>query len=126
MQAKHADQLILIVDDEDVLVEMLCEVLLESGYRVLTARNGRVALELIQQQRPSLILSDAMMPGMSGMELYERLQVQPRYQGIPFLLMSAVAYPQARLRYQAVPFISKPFDLITLLDMVEQMLESAR
>lgn len=108
---------VLIVDDEVVFREVLSTVLREEGYVVRTAADGQAALRLIDEERPDLIISDVMMPQVSGMELLRRLR--DAGQQIPVILMSA------GYRQQPVPeahFVAKPFDFDELIPLVRQLL----
>jgi two-component system chemotaxis response regulator CheY len=82
---------ILVVDDEpDVrfLLKMLFEA---AGHRIIQAHHGAVALELLRESRPDLIVTDVMMPVVDGPELIERLRADPATADIPILVLSAHA-----------------------------------
>lgn len=83
-----ADELILIVEDVDLLREGLREILTLEGFSVLTARNGKEALERMQQ-RPDLIVSDITMPVMNGYDFYNAVRAHPEWVAIPFIFLSA-------------------------------------
>ncbi|HEU5327840.1 MAG TPA: response regulator [Thermomicrobiales bacterium] len=109
---------ILVVDDEPALVDVLLAVLALEGYQVRGAPDGLVALALVAQARPDLLVTDQHMPRLGGVTLITRLQAAPDL-GIPAILMSAGAPP-------ALPplttFLPKPFDLDHLLDVVATLL----
>ncbi len=69
---------ILVVDDDDNLRELLAIVLSQDGRVVDTARDGIEALELLNQNRYDLIISDLRMPGLNGLALYEALRATPQ------------------------------------------------
>jgi CheY-like chemotaxis protein len=108
---------VLVVDDERPVRELLAMLLEEFGYTVLRAAHGRQALELVAGQRPDLVISDVMMPLLSGVELCRRLKSDPQSAGIPVILMST-AGPHVAKDSGADAFISKPFDLATLETLV--------
>ena len=63
---------ILVVDDEEMMIKLITKVLSEK-YEVLTASSGEEAIKIFEESKPDLILSDLLMPGMSGFEMHERL-----------------------------------------------------
>ncbi len=117
---------VLIVEDEVSIVELLCDLFADAGYRVVTARDGREALERLAAERPALVLSDIMMPRLDGIGLCHQMQADPAYHAIPLVFMSAA--PRARpidgCRYAA--FVAKPFDVDQVLDTVARVLANPR
>ncbi|MHB1845176.1 MAG: response regulator [Deltaproteobacteria bacterium] len=116
---------VLVVDDDQDILEAT-ELLLQSeGYRVLTARDGREALErLAQGPRPAVILLDLMMPGMNGFEFYERLR---RLGGpearLPVIVISATREAGRHAReLGAEDCLAKPYELQDLLDKIARQL----
>lgn len=106
---------ILVADDEVPIVELLADLLEEAGYRVVFAYNGADALNLIEREPPSLLITDNMMPRLSGLQLIERLRGDGK-PPFPIILMSAV-HPE-RLP-PAIAFVPKPFDLDRLLNLID-------
>jgi len=118
---------ILVVDDEFGIGELLEAVLLDDGHRVITAMNGRHALERIAEARPDLVISDLMMPVMDGGALRQALLNNPDLCAIPFILMCAV--PEAGIsgriaQYDA--FLRKPFKLAEISRLVADLLQRGR
>ena len=101
---------ILIVDDEEPVRDFLAQLLADAGHRTLQAIHGNQALELVENERPDLVVSDIMMPVLNGAELCRRLKAGTATNAIPVILMSA-AGPQAADGTGADAFIAKPFDL---------------
>jgi CheY-like chemotaxis protein len=85
----RSDAYVLIVEDEDAIRELMVTVLTKDGWKVREAQNGRVALEVIQQQTPALVLLDLMMPEMDGFEFIETLRAQPWGADIPVIVVTA-------------------------------------
>jgi len=109
---------LLLVDDSVSVRLMLHQGLSREGYRVQTAENGRIALQMLDITRPDLILSDVYMPEMNGLELCETLHADPRYAGIPFVVMSTendAENMKKMMQLGAAAFIIKPFNLEQLL-----------
>lgn len=113
---------VLVVDDEAYIVEFLCLLLEEEGYRVLRASDGRQAWDVARQARPDLVISDVMMPGMTGLQLLDRLRSSTDLATTPVILMSAV--PRS-LETPGVSFVPKPFDIDQMLDLVSGELTAA-
>jgi CheY-like chemotaxis protein len=127
---RHSRPGALIVDDDAAIRETLAHLVEEGGYDVLTAHNGLLALKILQTStRPLVALLDAMMPGMSGMEVVNRVAADGRLaHRHACILMTAnpEALPLAlvqRLKHLSVPVIAKPFDLDTLLALIERAAE---
>lgn len=109
---------ILVVDDEYDLLQTICATLELGGYHPVPAGNGRKALEMIGQQRPDLVLTDVMMPYMSGYDLVAAIRELPECEDLPTVLMSAIDPAQhPRGRWDQV--LAKPFTLDKLLATVE-------
>lgn len=113
---------VVIADDEANLVDLLALVLEDEGYRVGRAYDGLQAWDLAQRRRPDLVITDVMMPGLSGMELVERLRRGEGDSGPPVIVMSAVSSDQPA---PPARFIPKPFDLDRLIDLVDHLVATA-
>ncbi len=111
---------VLIVDDEDLLLTMGETILSDYGYKVVTANNGQRALEIILADTPpvDLLLTDLIMPGMSGRELVERLHDLPFRPRI--LCTSGYAWPASQIG--EANYLQKPFTAQDLLRKVKQAL----
>jgi PAS domain S-box-containing protein len=125
-ELRGGDETILVVEDEDVVRMLACRGLRELGYTVLESRHGREALDLVETGRPSidLVISDVVMPELSGRELGARLAVlQP---ALPVLYMSGYTgedVVQRGLLEPGVPFQQKPFTPEGLARKVRDMLD---
>ena len=80
---------LLIVEDDPALRVALLDLLSMQGHQVRSADSGLAALPIIEAGRPELIVSDLLMPGMTGTELLEAVRDRPDWNGIPFLFVSA-------------------------------------
>lgn len=111
--------LVLVVDDEPAVLEVLGEVLLDLGHEVLKAYDGQEALELARARKPDLIVTDHMMPRLSGAELCRALREDPGLKEVPAILLSAAlssGIPEAQA------FLAKPFELSAFESLVERLL----
>lgn len=110
---------ILIVDDEEFIVDLLATLLEDEHYRVLRAYDGAQALLVVQRERPALIITDIMMPRMSGTELAAKLRAREESEATPIILMSAVRNP---LTVPNTIYLPKPFDIEHVLELVTLLL----
>jgi two-component system NtrC family response regulator len=118
---------ILVVDDDDNLRWVLQTQLEQMGYVVSTAADAAAALEAIEADPPSLVLTDLKMPGMSGMELLE--QIRREYSEIPVVMMTAFGTIQSAvqaMRAGAYDYLTKPIDYDELGISVGRVLEHFR
>jgi len=111
---------ILVVDD-DSSMRFLLKMLFESaGYEVVEAQHGAAALERLKEARPSLVVTDLMMPVMDGIQLIERLRSDPETQSIPILAMTAQL---AEVAEPADAVQRKPFDPDRFLEIARRLAE---
>lgn len=114
---------ILLVEDDDDIRDDLAELLMDEGYRVVTATNGQEAWEELQAigSDPCVILLDLMMPVMSGWDFRQRQLSDPRVARVPVVVMTGVtdAREEAQ-RLQAIACIEKPLDLERLFDALQR------
>lgn len=90
-QKNHLDSKVLIVDDMASTRGLIKDMLRELGFtNVSMARNGREALQKVQDENADLVISDQLMDDMTGTELLEALRKDPRLADIPFIMVSAV------------------------------------
>ncbi|MEB3231812.1 MAG: GAF domain-containing protein, partial [Leptolyngbyaceae bacterium] len=116
---------ILVVDDNPDLRSYVSSILKQAGYQVSTARHGLEGLELIQLRQPNLILTDLMMPHVSGLELIQRVRQTDAIKGIPIILVTAKADEDTRIEGAekgADAYLSKPFNHRELLAEVRNLL----
>jgi CheY-like chemotaxis protein len=109
---------ILVVEDNDDVRDMMAVSLQLEGHRVVTARNGQHALEVLDRgPRPCLILLDLMMPVMDGWEFQRRVAERPEFREIPIVVVSAAGGDLLR-QIRSAAFLPKPIDLDRLLNVV--------
>jgi DNA-binding response OmpR family regulator len=119
---------ILIVDDEAhirMLIEQTLEELEDEGVEFLTAENGEIALEIIQEENPELVFLDVMMPKMNGMEVCRRVKKELEMDKVFIILLTAKgqeADRQKGLDVGADVYMTKPFDPEVLLTRAKEVL----
>ena len=104
---------VLVVDDAPANVALLQQMLSREGYDVLTASNGRDALQIVHQHRPDIVLSDVVMPGGDGLSLCRALKADPSTRLLPVILLTSLEGRDERLTgidAGADDFLRKPFD----------------
>ena len=116
-----AQKSVLIVEDDagigDLLLYLLSQ---ETPYKVALAINGFQALDDIQQMTPSLFMLDYHLPGMTGIELADRLREMEAFKHVPIIIMSA-RLPIQDIEQRNLLGMSKPFDLALLLETVKKL-----
>jgi CheY-like chemotaxis protein len=118
--------MILICDDEPNLRELM-RLSLEPGpdYRIVEAGDGAEAIEVVETDRPDLVLLDMMMPGVGGIAVLEHLRSRPEHFETPVVVVSAFASPadlNRAIEAGATRFVKKPFDPDALRSLVEELL----
>jgi len=118
---------LLVVGDIPDILNLLDTTLKFKGYRVVTARDGQEALDIIQREPPALIVTDILMPKIDGFNLVHKLRIDPETRKIPVIFLSAT-YVAPEDKAFAVDigvthFIEKPVDLDEFLPLVAQLLE---
>jgi len=115
---------ILIAEDDDSLRLLYEEELKAEGYEVLSARNGREAIQQLDETRPDLILLDIVMPVMDGMEALGRILRKDRR--IPIILNTSYsAYREDFMSWAADAYVTKSSDLTELKAKIRELLEKA-
>lgn len=116
---------ILLVEDSPTQAMMIAHALEEKGYRVCRSSNGHDALAAAKTSAPDLIISDVMMPGMTGHELCSAIKSDPALREIPFILLTALDTPMdviQALQASADRYLIKSGDLAPLLAAVHELL----
>ena len=117
---------ILVVDDDEAILRTLEAVLMDEGYRVLAASDGAVALDLVRQQRPGLILLDMKMPVMDGWGFARAYRAEPGPHAPILVLTAAVNAQQRAADIGAQAYLAKPFDIDDLLAVINDILTGAK
>jgi DNA-binding response OmpR family regulator len=120
-------QLVLVVDDEEEIRKLLRRLLSQKGYRVVEADRGLLALRLVKEHVPDLIILDAMLPELHGFDIARRIKGSAKYGHIPVVMVSAV-YRGWRIaedlkdNYGVEAYIEKPFRIAEVLETVGKLL----
>ncbi len=122
---------ILVVDDDPDILDGVLAVLESQPYRVQTARDGKRCLEMIQLERPDLLILDLLMPRMDGFAVIRELRESPQYEDFPIMVLTTVVEDASRRRYEletgmgmdVQEYIQKPVLPGELLRRVKRLLE---
>lgn len=117
---------IMIVDDEPFVIRMLKDKFENAGLTVVSAANGREAVDLARTEKPHLIIIDWMMPEMNGIDACETIRADPDHAKTPVIMLTAKGQEVDEQRGKKVGcnyYITKPFSPRMLLRLVQDCLE---
>lgn len=118
--------LIVIAEDEFLVADVLAMMLEDAGYEVISAAHGKAALALVQEKRPSLLITDFMMPLMTGLELAQAMRADSELSHIPIILVSGAQGSIGRANpdvFDAV--LDKPYNEQKLIAAVNALLSKS-
>ena len=114
-----ADKTILIVDDDDIIIRMLSNIL-SKEYNIVSASSGEAAIEMFDQVKPDIIISDYMMPKMNGFEMMDKLR--SKYGDNTYAIFMTANEQEETVfevfRHGAIDFIRKPFKAQELQEVI--------
>jgi CheY-like chemotaxis protein len=114
---------ILVVDDDVPILVLMQSLLREFGFEPLTAASGNEAIDMARKQRPSLVLLDKHMPGMSGEDVIRVLRDDAGLAELPILILSGAPVSKSELTsMRANGAVLKPFDVIALVEQIREQL----
>lgn len=119
---------ILIVEDDPVLLNILCKIVENGGYQPLPAANAVTALDTLKESTPCLILEDISLPDLNGVDLVACIRRIPGYEAIPVIFLSASAERIAAARFMGdslSEYLTKPLKPAQLLTVISSMLQPA-
>ena len=119
---------ILVIDDNAGIRETIADILELANYRVFTAEDGKIGIEIALQEKPDLILCDVMMPQLDGFGVLHLIHKNPTVRNTPFIFMSACADREEIRKGMALgadDYIAKPFEKTELLQAIECRLKRA-
>lgn len=125
---------ILIVDDDPDILEGILTILENQPYRLATARDGKKCLEMIEQEVPDLLILDLLMPRMDGWGVIREMRNDPRFAGVPIMVLTTVIEDASRRRYEletgmamdVQDYVQKPAKPADLIQRIERLLVRER
>lgn len=113
---------VLVVEDETAIAMLVALIVREMGLEADTAANGAEAVSKLEQQLPDLVITDLIMPVMTGEELIQEIQGNPDWAHIPIVLLSTRQSAKG-YRKDEFPLISKPFEPSAVKEVVRRVLD---
>jgi DNA-binding response OmpR family regulator len=128
--APGGGKLIMIVDDEEDIRKLLKRVFVEKGHRVIEADRGLLALRMVKQHMPDLLILDAMLPELHGFDIARRLKGSEKYGAIPIIMISAVyrgwrVAEDLKTSYGIQDYLEKPFRIVDVMNAALRALTRA-
>lgn len=117
---------LLLIDDEKEFVDTLAIRLEAKGYNIIKAFDGKEGLEKAHLEKPDLIILDVIMPEMSGFDVCEKLKIDPRFNKIPVILLTAKFQPsdiEFGKEMGAEAYLTKPIELDELSGKIAELLK---
>lgn len=116
---------VLIVEDDRLVAEATALAIASAGYRTIQAHDGWQALDILRRERPSVLLVDLHMPGMSGSEFMRLVRSDSSLAQIPRVIMTGTNDPMIGIREDA-PVLYKPIDIDSLVAVLKRYCDRAR
>jgi DNA-binding response OmpR family regulator len=120
-------QSILVADDEPSILLSLQFLLQKAGYEVRLARTGEEVIQSVERSTPDLLLLDAMMPERDGYDVCQTIRADPRWTGLPIIMLTAKSRDVERQKGMALgatDYVTKPFSTRDLVATVRKHLNS--
>jgi signal transduction histidine kinase/DNA-binding response OmpR family regulator len=109
---------VLVIDDDPNALDLLARTLQTAGFRVISATDGEMALDLARNLQPSAITLDVLMPGMDGWSVLEALKQEPLTRHIPVVMVTMTDDRDLGLALGATEFLTKPIDRAYLVELI--------
>jgi CheY-like chemotaxis protein len=115
---------ILLVEDEEAIGQTILTIIeMETPYQALHVTDGFQALTMLPTLRLHLLILDYSLPGMNGIEVYDRVRAMQEHKHLPVMMMSAVITEHhEEVKKRSLPLLRKPFDVDILIDMIEKLI----
>ena len=124
-----SEKLVLLVDDEPSTLDATKTGLADRGFNVKTVEGAEAAIKAIQSLRPSIVVSDLVMPGTNGFELFQQIKKQSELGSIPFIFLTGIDDYYARKFGKEIggaAYITKPVDLDELEMLLKEKLGESK
>jgi DNA-binding response OmpR family regulator len=114
--------IVIVEDDTDIGPLLLQAITTEVHYQAVLVSEGTQALALVEHITPELFLLDYHLPGLTGIDLYERLRAHDGLEQVPVILMSADPLASHLAQARGLPYLKKPFKLAVLFARLDELL----
>lgn len=118
---------IILIEDDHLIGEIASDILTSAGYSVKLIQDSREAMAAVKKSHPRLVITDIMMPGISGLDICKMITSEPELAKVKLLVMSAKAFEVEKRRarmFGAHHFLPKPFTEKCLLKAVKDLLHA--
>ena len=116
-------QTILLVEDDEEISAIIVRLLeQETRYKIIAVTDAIQALEIVNSIKPNVFILDYRLPGIDGLELFDRLHATKGLESVPTLMYSANSPSRKALQERHITFLAKPFELDILLQAVEKLI----
>lgn len=124
IRAEAMSKKILIVDDDELMIEVMTYILMNNGYEVISLSSGSEVFNNIKTNHPDLIILNAILPGIDGMEICHLLKLNKATHDLPVILCSGDDSIDESLNQKGAPddILHKPFGINSLIEKVEYQL----
>ncbi len=115
---------ILVIDDDELVLISMEELLKASGFDVVMAHNGQEGLTLAEQSTFDIVVTDMIMPGISGLDVVRSLRKMEKYQSTPIVMLTAKSESKDRENGKEAgvdEFLGKPMDPFKLLEIIKEI-----
>ena len=116
---------VLVVDDNDTNLQLICFILKKHGFEAIEARNGTQGIELAAREKPDLMLLDIQLPDVSGLEVAKSIRASEADGKLPIIALTSYAMPDEKemiLTSDFDGYIAKPFRVETFVSEIEKYL----
>ncbi|MFN4007070.1 MAG: PleD family two-component system response regulator [Chitinophagaceae bacterium] len=120
---------VLLIEDDEIMLKVIERILLKEGYQVLVARNGKEAMQRLEQGGFDLVITDLMMPYANGFEVISKVKNSDKSKGIPVIVISSVGNEDSIMegfRLGADDFLKKPIMAGELMIRVKRLMSSSK
>ena len=124
-----ANELVLIVEDNEKNRKLARKILEKKGYRTVEVETGEEAVEVARREKPAIILMDYQLPGIDGIETFKRIRADASIPRMPIVAVTASAMPEDTARMKEAGFDgfeTKPINIQGLLATIESLLAAAK
>ena len=120
---------ILVVDDEPDIRRIVSFLLKNWGFEVMTAENGIEGLNIIENEKPDLVLLDVSMPKMNGFQTLEQIRNKPEFKNLPIIMLTANSDTDiidTAVSYGIHDYITKPFEPYELQERIDTVMSKVK
>ena len=124
MRSEEGDGLVVVVEDDDKIREILCDLLSSTGFAVVPCRDATEGLTAVRQLHPSAMTLDLTLPEMDGVEVLDRLAMDEQTASVPVVIISTYSSDRhLRSRPQVKDVVQKPFDADVVCRKVREAID---